>query len=108
MQEAIWLRQLTLELSSGDMPTKATIIHEDNQSAMSLAKNPQFHGRAKHIDIRHHFVRDKVSDGTIELNYCRTDDMVADILTKGLCNVSFERLRKMTGVTRIPNHFTPK
>ena len=59
------------------------VIYEENQSAISLAKNPQFHGRAKHIDIRHHFVHEKVADGTVELKYCRTEDMVADILTKG-------------------------
>ena len=108
VQEAIWLRQLTLELSSGDVPKGATVIHEDNQSAISLAKNPQFHGRAKHIDIRHHFVREKVNDGTIELNYCRTDDMVADMLTKGLNTANFQRLRKMAGVTSIPTHFSLK
>ena len=48
VQEAIWLRQLILELSGVDIPTKATVIHEDNQLAIFLAKNPQFHGRAKH------------------------------------------------------------
>ena len=67
------------------------MIYEDNQSAISLAKNPQFHGRAKYIDIRHHFVGEKVADGTVELKYCRTEDMVADKLTKGLSNVSFGR-----------------
>ena len=51
-----------------------------------------------HIDIRHHFVREKVSDETVELNYCRSEDMVADILTKGLGNISFEKLRRMAGV----------
>jgi hypothetical protein len=67
VQEAVWLRQLASELTSRDKPVKATLIYEDNQSAISLAKNPQFHGRAKHIDIRHHFIREKVSDGSIEL-----------------------------------------
>ena len=95
-------------LSGGDVSMKATVIHEDNQSAISLAKNPQFHGWAKHIDIRHHFVREKVNDGTVELNYCPTNDMVADMLTKGLSGVNFERVRKMAGVTPIPIHFTFK
>ena len=87
---------------------KATVIHEDNQSAISLARNPQFHGRAKHIDIRHHFACEKVNDGTVELNYCPTNDMVADMLTKGLSGVNFERVRKMAGVTPIPIHFNHK
>ena len=54
VQEAIWLKQLTSELSCEHSSSKATVIYEDNQSAISLAGNPQFHGRAKHLDIRHH------------------------------------------------------
>ena len=50
------------------------MIYEDNQSAISLAKNPQFHGRAKHIDLRHHFIREQVADKSIELKYCQPKD----------------------------------
>ena len=53
-QETIWLRRLTSELNSP--PDGPTTILEDNQSAIAMARNPQFHGRAKHIDIRHHFI----------------------------------------------------
>ena len=49
-----------------------------------LTKNPAYHSRTKHIDIRHHFIRDKVELGEIELQYCPTEDMVADVLTKAL------------------------
>ena len=105
VQEAIWLKRLIVELDKETGQTEATVIYEDNQAAISLAKNPQYHGRAKHIDIRRHFVRKRVAEGTIALKYCRTEDMVADILTKGL-NTNFEKLRKMAGVTTIPNHFT--
>ena len=63
-----------------------------------MARNPQFHGRAKHIDIRHHFVRDHVADGTIELEYCATKDMVADMLTKGLAQPQFSLLRERAGI----------
>ena len=81
------------------------MIYEDNQAAISLATNPQYHCRAKHIDIRHHFVHERVAEGTIELKYRRTEDMVANMLIKGL-NTNFEKLRKMAGVTTIPNLFT--
>ena len=108
VQEAIWLKQLTSELSREHSSSKATVIYEDNQSAISLAKNPQFHGKAKHIDIRHHFVHDQVTSGTIELKYCCTENMVADIFTKGLCRTNFEKLRKMAGVVPVPTHFTHK
>ena len=52
-----------------------TTILEDNQSSIAMARNPQFHGRAKHIDIKHHFIRERVSDGLIELKYCPTNEM---------------------------------
>ena len=49
-----------------------------------MTKNPAYHSRTKHIDIRHHFIRDSVEVGDIELQYCATNDMVADVLTKAL------------------------
>ena len=48
-----------------------TVIYEDNQSAIALAQNAQFHKRMKHIDRRQHFAREKVSDRVIETKYCR-------------------------------------
>ena len=49
-----------------------------------MAKNPQFHGKAKHIDIRYHFIREQIELGVIRLEYCPTEVMTADMLTKGL------------------------
>ena len=54
-KEAIWLRSLLKELLGKEEPA-ATIIYGDNQGAIALAKNPQFHARTKHITIQHHFV----------------------------------------------------
>ena len=53
-QEAVWIRQLFSEIQSE--PPKTTLIYEDNQSAICLSKNPQYHGRSKHIDIKYHFI----------------------------------------------------
>ena len=61
-----------------------TTICVDNQGAMKLADNPQFHNRTKHINIRYHFVCDTLAAGKITLRYLPTADMVADILTKPL------------------------
>ena len=61
-----------------------TTIRVDNQEAMKLADNPQFHNRTKQIDIRYHFVRDTLAAGQITLRYLPTADMVADVLTKPL------------------------
>jgi hypothetical protein len=80
-QEAIWMSQLLYELKR--QPLVPAILFEDNQSAICLSKNPQYHGRSRHIDIKHHFIREQVNNGTIDVSYCRTDDMIAD-LPKGL------------------------
>ena len=80
------------------------MIFEDNQSVMSMAKNPPFHGRAKHIAIRYHFIREQVNNGTVELRYCRTNEMIADMLTKGLHRDQFIRLRHMVGVRAMSEH----
>ena len=95
-QECVWLRRLLSEL--GDPPRGPTTILEDNQSSIAMAKNPQFHGRAKHIDIKHHFVREQVSEGSIELQYCPSNEMFADILTKGLIQQQFATLRERAGI----------
>ena len=76
----------------------AIVIYEDNQSAISIAKNPQFHGGVKQINIKFHFVQDQVSNINIKLVYCQTDDMIADMLTKALRRVKFEKFREMAGV----------
>ena len=105
-QEVMWLRRLTSELKNG--PTKATVLYEDNQSAIAMTRNAQFHGRAKHIAIRNHFVREKVSEGVVELKYCPTDRMIADMLTKGLSCAVFERLRNEAGIVPLPVSFSIK
>ena len=97
-QEALWMRRLSAELI-GRPPAGATTIFEDNQSAISMTKNPQFHGRSKHISIKYHFVRDQVTDGTIKVEYCPTTEMIADMLTKGLSKEQFTKLRRMVGLT---------
>lgn len=66
-----------------------------------MSKNPQFHGRAKHIAIKHHFIRDQIKKGTVEVKYCGTEDMVADIFTKALDSEKFTKLREISGIKEI-------
>jgi hypothetical protein len=56
----------------------------DNTSAISIAKNPVFHKRIRHLDRRHHFMRDQVEKGDIEMRYIDTQRQLADIFTKPL------------------------
>lgn len=74
-----WLIGLLGEL--GFMPKLPVTVFSDNQSAISIATNEK---RTKHIDVRYHYTREKVSNGTIKLDYCPTEDNVADIFTKAL------------------------
>ena len=95
-QESLWLQQLLADLTKE--PTKSMVIYEDNQLAIIMAKDPQFHGRSKHIDIKYYFIREQVTNRSLELKYCKSANMVADIMTKGLTGEYFEKLRKMTGL----------
>ena len=95
------MRQLTAELHGSSM--EELIIFEDNQSAIQMSKNPQFHGRARHIGIKYHFIRELVSDGTVKLRYCPTEEMIADMLTKSLPHDRFNELRHMAGVRSMPS-----
>ena len=95
-QEATWIRQLLQDLHQQQIDP--TVTQEDNQAAIVFTQNPQSHAKMKHIDIRYHFVREKVQDNTVQLHYCPTSDMVADVLTKGLSSEKFSRLRQLSGV----------
>ena len=92
-KEAIWLRQLMKDFNLE--ATEATVLYEDNQGCIGLAKNPISHGRTKHIDVRYHFVREKVESKEIELSYCPTEEMVADTFTKSLGRLKFEKMRNL-------------
>lgn len=80
-KETIYLRSF-LSVIVGK--SQSTVLLCDNQSAGLMAKNPVFHERTKHIDIRHHFVRYSVEKGDVKIEYLPTEKMPADILTKGL------------------------
>jgi len=80
------------------LQTTATIIHADNQGCIALAGNPVSHSRAKHIDIRHHFIREHIEHDEIKLQFVSTKDMLADIFTKALPRNSFVKFRERLGV----------
>ncbi|XP_020698693.1 uncharacterized protein LOC110111254 [Dendrobium catenatum] len=85
--ELIWLRRLLKEFHvehSSPVP-----IFCDNISAISLAHNPVFHARTKHIEIDHHFIRECVNNGTVVIHHVSTNDQIADIFTKPLSTSKF-------------------
>jgi hypothetical protein len=95
-EEVIWLRSLFPEL--GWLNVGPSIMYGDNQGAIALAKNPEFHSRTKHIRIQYHFVRQCVADNELKIIYIATEDMIADILTKPLLRVQHQRLCEALGL----------
>lgn len=77
-----------------------TPIFCDNQSAIAMSKNPVFHGRSKHIELRHNYIRDMVLKKEIYLDFINTGEQPADVLTKP---VSFEKLQKFKDAMMITN-----
>ena len=98
-KEAIWLRRLIGEVFKPiDGPT---VLFSDSQSAIALAKDGHYHARTKHIDIRYHFIRYIIEEGTMKLNYCPTDDMTADTLTKALPSMKAKHFATALGLSTV-------
>lgn len=92
--EIIWVNNVLLDLSI-DIP-KPIVLYEDNQSAIKIATAQA--SKAKHIDIRYHFVREKIEDNFVKLEYIESNSQIADILTKPLSGSNFQCMREKLGV----------
>ena len=79
-----------------------TNVYCDNQAAISQVQQPKHYSRAKHIDIRYHFIRDTLSQRETKLSYVRSDNNIADILTKVLSKDKFARHKQALGVIHLP------
>ena len=90
IQECVWIKGVMDEIGlSLDRPIT---LFMDSKSALCLANNPMYHKRSKHIDIKYHWIREKVGeDGVVLLIHVRTQDMAADVLTKALAAEPFNR-----------------
>lgn len=96
IKELIWLKRLLAELSPIEMTPP--IFFMDNQSAIRLVKNPEFHKRTKHIDVRYHFIREKFEDGVFDLKYIETNKQLADVMTKALPRIKHQYFCGSLGV----------
>jgi hypothetical protein len=85
-----WLARLLTDMVGTEYGVSELLV--DNQSAIALSKNPVFHERSKHIDVRYHFIRDCVDEGSINIDYTATENQLADILTKALGRIRFLEL----------------
>ncbi|KAJ9505167.1 hypothetical protein QJQ45_012418 [Haematococcus lacustris] len=96
VKEGLWLRKLMQDLQ---LPGDCTSILCDNQAALQLLHNPIASARAKHINVHHHFARERVARGEVSFSYCSTASMVADIMTKPLSLVKFSFGKQGCGVS---------
>ena len=88
-QESTWLKQLMKDLHQ---PTDYLVrIFCDNLSSIRIAENLVFHARTKHIKVHYHYIREKVLEGEIEMVPTKTDKQFADIFSKGLNKIKFEK-----------------
>ena len=85
-------------LSEYNVTQDVMTLYCDNLSAINISKNPIQHSRTKHIDIRHHFIRDLVEEKVIKLEHVATELQLADIFTKALDASQFENLRGKLGI----------
>src|SRR6266850_2381147 len=96
-REACWLRSLFGEL--GYKLVEATEIFSDNEGAVAMAKNPQFHQRAKHIEIKHHSIRQMVKRNKVKAQSCQGHRQTADVLTKALPHAKHKQHVSEMGMT---------
>ena len=96
-KQAYWIAQMLSEIT-GKIQLPITAF-QDNQGTIRLASNPIISRRSKHIEVKFHYVRDKVNAGFITIDYCPTNDMIADGLTKAIIGPKFEELRSSMGVS---------
>jgi len=101
-KEAIWLRNFIGEVFTP--LTEPTTLHCDNQSAIAITTNGNYHARTKHIDIHYHFIRFIIDNGSLKLVYCPTDDMTADTLMKALPSLKAKHFAVALGLCALTSN----
>ncbi|RVW91832.1 Copia protein [Vitis vinifera] len=96
INQAIWIRKILADLHMKQ--NEPTQIHVDNQAAIAISNDSVFHGKTKHFKIKLYHLREEQKDGEVKLLYCKTEDQIADVLTKALPKARFETLRSKIGL----------
>jgi hypothetical protein len=95
-QEAQWIRKLLNDIGYAQL--EATVLNEDNQSCIKYIYGTKWSPRSKHIGVRYYYVKDSVKNGEVKIQYCPTQNMVADMLTKPLNTETFCKHRTALGL----------
>ncbi|KAJ9515788.1 hypothetical protein QJQ45_008691 [Haematococcus lacustris] len=100
-KEGLWLRGVLADLSLGLAVVQPVTIMCDNEAALTLVKHPIASARSKHIDVLHHFVRERVARGELVFKFCGSAANVADVFTKALPSVKFEFCKTGMGMVKL-------
>ena len=84
VKEAVWIQNFINDLRIPGVHIDTVLLYIDNNSSLKLTRNPEFHNRSKHINIKHYFIREKVDEGAINTQRVETRDNLADMFTKAL------------------------
>ncbi len=101
LKEAIWMR-IFCSLLKFPFTTPFPLF-SDNQAALSLSTSESVSARSKHIDIKHHFIRSHIKNGSFSVNWIETSEMPADIFTKPLLPFLFNKHRQALGLILLPS-----
>ena len=94
-KEVLWLKKFLQELG---IKQERYVLYGDSQSVIHLCKNPTFHSRSKHIDVRYHWIRDALEEKLLELDKVHTDHNGSDMMTKSLPSEKFVFCCKEAGL----------
>ena len=104
IKEAIYLANIfnyiNSQLDLGYLYNIPTIL-VDNESAIKLGQNPEFHKKSKHIDIQYHYIREAIQDNKVKLIYINTKRQLADLLTKNVNRTLFREFIKLANLVDI-------
>jgi hypothetical protein len=103
-KEAVWIRNFVNDLRIPGYHIESVPLYIDSNSALKLTRNPEFHSKSKHIDVKHHFIREKAESKEIDTQRVNTKDNLADILTKPLTRPTHEDLVDRLGMGRGSRH----
>ncbi|KAK9077208.1 hypothetical protein SSX86_005544 [Deinandra increscens subsp. villosa] len=92
----IWLKGIMAEICGREMGTLS--IWCDNNSSIKMSKNPICNRKTKHIDVRKHYIRELVAKGVVKVEFCPSEEQVADVMTKPVKLETFEKMRNKLGV----------
>src|ERR1700733_9406090 len=95
--ESTWLHNLYTEI--GYTQKEPTLVYGDNMSALAIAKNPHYHKRTKHFDIKHHYIHEQIANKNIVIKYLPMAQMTADIFTKALLKQAHKTHMKSLGLS---------